>query len=375
MTAEEDAFDECVSTLLAEFSTYDQMVDVVSCLESFFNHVYREQLTYFDRFPLIRNPELTPDITVLFNNNYGLTIELKRTFPLNDEGFLDDVRQLKSYDRELTLRAGEDGETEVPDIMDIVIIIQSDNANEIFKRFTRVCEENGIRFENNLIFMEFYYDSSGTISRYVLKKWAGPNRAFRDDLGEEGLESILGTQARSIRVRPEHFIEFNITRVFMNDQPPPIYMAVILWVKVLINFLSEDQREALRLGGPSKRLVLDIDVDTVLAFINEQLLKVGRVRRPWVRRGFEFLQGCGLAEVESDGRIKVQYWNVPVSSREFTSDAERKIDELREYGQRLVRLNCRGSSGVAQTDERAPDVKREGEQRSLRDYRTANSET
>lgn len=202
MTPEEDPVERCVSDLMAEFSTYDQMVDIVSCLESFFKNAYREQLSYFDRFPQIQDPELTPDVTVLFRNGYGLVIELKRTFPLNDKGFLADIKQLESYDRKLALRAGEDGGTILPDVMDIVIMINSENATEIFKRFTRVCEENGIGFENNLVFMEYYYDSSGTTSRYVLKKWAGPNRAFRDGLGEEGLESILGTQGKPIRVKP-----------------------------------------------------------------------------------------------------------------------------------------------------------------------------
>jgi hypothetical protein len=344
------------------------MVDLVSCLESFFKNAYREQLSYFDRFPQIEDPELTPDVTVLFRNGYGLVIELKRTFPLNDRGFLADIQQLKSYDRNLALRAGDDGRTTVPNVMDIVIMINSENATEIFKRFTRVCEENGITFENNLVFMEYYYDSSGTTSRYVLKKWAGPNGAFRDGLGEEGLESVLGTQGKPIRVKPEQFIEFNITRVFTNDQPPAIYMAVILWVKVLINFLSDEQKEALRIGGASKRLGLDLDVDKVSDFINERMLRGGRVRRPWVRRGFEFLSSCGLAEIDPDGTVRVQYWNVPVSSREFASDAEKKMDEVREYGERLVRLHCQKLLGEAHEEVKEPEVSRKATQKSLQEF-------
>jgi hypothetical protein len=167
---------------------------------------------------------------------------------------------------------------------------------------------------------------------------------------------------------PEHFIEYKVTRVFMNDQPPAIYIAVVLWVKVLINLLSDEQKEALRVGGPNKRLPLDLNVDAVQRFINDEMLRGGHVRRHWVRSGLEFLRSCGLAEVKEDGTVRVQYWNVPASSREFASEAERAMDEVREYGQRLARMHCKGPPQEPQEEEPAPGTERKERQSRLLDY-------
>ena len=64
----EARFKECFERLQNEFSTYDQTVDVVSCLELFFEEGLREEVDHFDRFPRFTDPELTPDATVIFRH-------------------------------------------------------------------------------------------------------------------------------------------------------------------------------------------------------------------------------------------------------------------------------------------------------------------
>ena len=107
--AEEDLIRECIRTVRNVFTTYDQAVDIISSLEAFFEEGYHDAVECFDRFPKFKDPDLTPDGTVLFKNGYGLVIEIKRTLPDNEEGFLRAVHQVKGYDTDMDFKASDGG--------------------------------------------------------------------------------------------------------------------------------------------------------------------------------------------------------------------------------------------------------------------------
>jgi hypothetical protein len=362
---EEDVRD-CIRSVKNEFTTYDQTVDIVSCLEVVLEEVYHDAIDLFDRFPRFRDPDLTPDGSVLFKNGYGLVVEVKRTLPDNDAGFLRSVQQLKRYDTELDMRT-RDGGTRVPEVMDIALLIKADNANEIFTRFQRVCEEEGIAFDRNLVLMEFYYDSSDTVSKYVIRKWIGSNRPFRDELGEDGLEEVLGRRAKSLSVLPEQFISRKLASVFVNDDPPPIYTVVLLWTKVLHNLLEPEQREEWRVAGPTKRLFIECDVDEIVTFINDGLLEKGRVRRGWIVRALEFLQTCGLAEFPSRDRVRITYRNLRqmISPRTYETDGQKTVDEHREYCGLFASIYCKRSMEGDGSGERVESTEEGARQETL----------
>lgn len=245
----------CIKNLINDFKTYDQAVDVVSCLESVFKFGYKNWLTYFDRFPYISSSDLTPDFSVLLNKKYGLIFEVKRTFPKDDIGFKKEVEQLLSYDKKLEFKCDRLGRTLIPDTHDIVLIISATQSNQIFNRLNRLIEENlDFKFENNIIFMEYFYNTSDTEARYVFRKFMGVNREFRDTFlpEKERLEYILGECAGSLECYPRYFMQYKVNQVLCNDKPPELYTAVFLWTKIFYSYLSEEQKKDWARGNPKK---------------------------------------------------------------------------------------------------------------------------
>ena len=366
----EERFRVCFKQWQDRFSTYDQAVDVISCLELFFEEGYAERLDHFERFPRDADSGFTPDATVLFENGYGLVIELKRTFPRDDTAFRREIDQLRSYDGGMAFQSS-DGGSKVPDVMDIMLLIKFDNSNEIFRRFNTICEEEGIEFEHNLVFMEYNYDASNSVEKYVIRKWMGDNREFRDGLGDDGLEALLGVRGLPIIVPPAKAAERNLTRVFINDEPPEIYTVVFLWTRVLYNLLDGEQRERWRVAGPDRTLPIDLDVDELVRFVNDRIVERGMVRKRWMTRAMEFLRACGLATDLPDGRARVLYRNLRqmTGARKYASDGQQEFDRVRDLGAYFIDLYCRRlveGRAVPEEEEATPDGP--AEQRSLLEF-------
>lgn len=181
MPNDREAFRTCYNSLIDEFTTYDQTVDVVSCWESIFRNGYKDKIRYFDRYPNIPPNGLTPDFTVLFNKNYGLIFEVKRTFPQDENAFKNEMRQLLSYDADLALKADNSGNRIIPKVHDIVLVVSAMDSYQILGRFNNIANESEeFDFENNVIIMEYFYQTNRT-SRYVFRKLMGENRNFRDE--------------------------------------------------------------------------------------------------------------------------------------------------------------------------------------------------
>ena len=132
---EREKFQNCYNKLMDSFTTYDQNVDVVSCWESIINYGYREEHIFFDRYPCFGENNLTPDFTVLFNEEYGIIFEIKRTFPNDEQGFKSVVKQLMSYDTKSEMRADPNGTMITPKCHDIVIVVGMMDSYEILARF------------------------------------------------------------------------------------------------------------------------------------------------------------------------------------------------------------------------------------------------
>jgi hypothetical protein len=104
---------ECVDRLLHGFTTYDRAVDVVSAFEMAFTTSRSDvpgTVRHFERFPRIPigdGSPLTPDFTVVFNDDTGLVGEIARI--AQHENSVESLcRQLQKYDalRQLPDRSG-----------------------------------------------------------------------------------------------------------------------------------------------------------------------------------------------------------------------------------------------------------------------------
>ena len=314
MAKEYDSPNKCKKDLIDSFSTYDQTVDVVSCWQSILSYSYRDRLTYFDRFPDLSPHRLTPDFTAVFNGKYGIVFEVKRTFPNEEVPFRKEIDQLLAYDNDdIEFKINNDGKTTKLKNHDIVLLLKAESSsNEVFLRLNRIIEdESELVFRNNLIFLEYFYTSKDRVSRYVFRKFLGENRKFRDKSlpGDIRLETILGT-GKSLSSYPKHFIKFKFNYVLCNDQPPPLYMSVFLWSKVLFNYLEVDQINDWKRGNTQKIQQIELSIDELLNNINTNIIIQGNVRRKWVTDSLKFLEMADLATIDDSETVIINYRNL-----------------------------------------------------------------
>ena len=353
-----NSFQNCYKNLVNGFTTYDQAVDVVSCIESIFRYAYKDELLYFDRFPSIPPTNLTPDFTVLFQGDYGLVFEVKRTFPQDDLAFEKEINQLLSYDNVIELKSSDDGQRAKPAIHDIVLVISADNSNEIFNRINHLLREKAnFRFRNNIIFMEYFYNTNDSESHYVFRKFLGENRGFRDESLPEDkrLEYQLGEKGKSFKCYPKHFIKYKVNEVLCNDKPYELYMSVFLWTKVFYSYLDAEQKLEWNRGNPRKIQTIILKIDQLLANLNINYIPKGNVRKKWLTDTIDFLQDADLAVKDSDETATIYFCNLNKKiggKAYFTSDGVAEKYEIGEYGRLIADQYCNNLNKKRELDKK-----------------------
>jgi hypothetical protein len=325
---------------------------------------------YFDRFPNTLPNRLTPDFTVLFNENYGLIFEVKRTFPKDDDAFKKEIKQLLAYDAKLALKADDSSNRVTPTVHDIVLVISATNSYEIFNRFNKLVSESGeFKFENNVILMEYFYHTGDRDSRYIFRKFMGENRKFRDELlpTKKRFEYILGEKAQSFSCYPRHFIKYKVNKVLCNDKPPGLYMAVYLWTKVFYNYLSDEQKKEWRRGNSQRIQSISISVDELLNNLNSNYIPKGNIRKRWLTDSIRFLEDAGLAFRPSDRRIEIRFRNLTqmIGHRKYTLEGEAEQEKIREYAHLIADQYCKNIIEEKKPDKKAKPMVKKGKQTTL----------
>ncbi len=292
---------------------------------------------------------LTPDFAALFEKQYAIIGEFKRTFPEEDIPFRKEIEQLLKYDKPLPF-ALENGEFITPTIQDIVLVINADNSAEIASRINGLVREQGYSFQNNLILMEYHFNSGDRVSRYTIRKFQGENRRFRDTClpPEVRLETNLGDRHKSIRVKVAQFMPYKLKEVLCNDSPPAIYLATHFWTDIFPTLLSTEQLQTWARKNPQKIMPVEIDVGELTTALNHDYWPDVRVRSDWTRSGLDFLVAAGLASVSVTGKYTVRFSNraARFGARTFGEPEEIEHDVSRECAEMLADEYCRSTTGL-----------------------------
>ncbi|MFA4889975.1 MAG: hypothetical protein WC628_10480 [Candidatus Omnitrophota bacterium] len=342
-----DSLNGCIDNILKGYTEYDRTVDVVSGFEAFFNNSdYNGHLIYFDRFPRISSPQkLTPDFTVLFNN-YGLIFEITKGIAKekDDKPLEKKLRQLLKYDSKLEFKSDDENNKVIPEIQDIVLILDVRDANEAFVRINQKIEENSeFEFKNNLILLDYNFIPEDCC--YSLRKFAGKNRCFRDGFLPEDiqLEKNMGTMSKSLRFYPKHFMLQKSKSNLCNDQPTDLYMSVYLWSRILYNYLDANQRAQYQKGSSRIKQYINLNIDVLVKDINNKYIKNGNVHTTWIKDAMKFLEKANLAEFTSRRDVTIHYHNLQkgsLSKRRYGSEAASEHDGLYELAKLIAQRHC-----------------------------------
>jgi hypothetical protein len=283
--------------LLREYRGYDAKVDIVSAFEVFFceSTSLPKTVAHFERFPRYRGPDgeiVSPDFTVLFADGTLLVGEISKL--ARAEGSLRDLlHQIGRYDTLTQAPCGPHagGGHELVDVneVDVLVLVPDAESNAAIDRINEAIAEAryGYHPSQRPTIMGWSFDAAG--SRYVFKYDGRSNNPRPRSHGRDpSLTGWLEGGHDTLVCPAERLAPLKVRHRFMNDRPPGLYMATILWLDALPAAASPN--------------VPPVDLEVQAADLAEYL----RGSYGWgdvnaVNTGLEFLQRGGLVRQTADG--------------------------------------------------------------------------
>jgi hypothetical protein len=270
--------------LLAEYTLYDEHVDVVSAFECLFTGPKDMAATvrHFERFPKISvdGQAHTPDFTVLFTDDTALVGEISNL--ALHEGSVDKAcRQLGRY----AILSHVPDETGRPVRVAAVDVVQYVPMRIGPDAVRRVISERMLNPQHDYnppaapCIVQYARDSE----RYMFQRISD---AVNGCINGHGREPHLGARIGSLNVPAALFAATKANRQFINDPVPALYMAVHLYTHTWPTQY-----------GSRKDEITVIPSET--AQILRQEFRVGS--KEDIRRALELLVAAGLAADNKDG--------------------------------------------------------------------------
>lgn len=339
--------------LKCDYSNYERTVWVVNSIEGHLQRYYSALMVYFDRYPRIKvdGKELTPDFTVVFSGPYEIVGEVKRALGRNE---IIDKRfeQIKEYDQPMQLRTAEGNVYQhFTANHDILLLINAEYANPESKKLSELvkAERKNGKLVRAVSVFSTAYDNQAAKARWILT-WQNYSDKLRDTKLPAGqrLSERHQEAEEPILIYPDDFTGVQAIHRFCNDDPPPIYVTVILWSRIFPRMMTTEQRDSWTLDSDCQGVV-DIKVtveqlvDTTRKFVNYQ------VKASLLRDVLKVLCKAKLAEQKSEGEYIVHFRRLRLANVEDGEEGEElKLDHVKEA---LIRAIVRGeflkrSSGV-----------------------------
>jgi hypothetical protein len=246
---------------------------------------------------------VTPDVGVLLSTNAGVLAEVKKSFPAEEQYWLDDFKQLMAYDDDLTGWPSMSGTVTTHDV---VLLLHQSRARAVSK-FYEKHSGSTIQFQRPFCIVEF--NRSNERKAYFF---------FRKERGDLSEATINQRLENGVQVPM-----FELTRAYSEikiyDQEPPLaYMLHLIWEQV-INAKASDNPKYPALKK-LQRIDVEVSVEEVVnelceKFSFHQLHAQASERQPkipkaeWVKRAFDRLVKAGEAEWldHAAGKLKAKF--------------------------------------------------------------------
>jgi len=270
--------------LLAEYTLYDEHVDVVSAFEYLFTGPVDMAVTvrHFERFPKITvdGQPNTPDFTVLFADDTALVGEISNL--ALHEGSVDKAcKQLGRY-AVLSHVSDETGRPVPVAAVDVVQYVPMRIGPDAVRRVIAermLNPEHDYNPPNAPCIVQYARDSE----RYMFQQISNPMNGSIDG---HGREPHLGARIGSLNVPAALFAATKANRTFINVPVPALYMAVHLYTHTWPT----------QYGGRKEEITVN---PTDTAETLRQEFRVGS--KDDIRRALDLLVAAGLAADNKDG--------------------------------------------------------------------------
>lgn len=326
-------------SLRIEFQEYDQLVELVCCIELWLEHnygpggTYGARLVYFDRYPpcVSEQGQYGPDFTALFEDGYGLVGEVKRWVHPPGEGLEALLRQLHTYASvDFPLRAQDEPEPSiVPARKDTLLLMPLLNAVEAIGLVGDARNANGEldlaaspvmighgpddrRGPEEYYWWNFkWYDIEGN-SRFLAPNVMSPEMGDHEgDLNHQ----FCSADALPMHVEREKHSERKVAISFCSDEPPAIYALVNkVWRYIHTDFVASLSEQEKNRWVRKSRIEAHLSVSEMTDSLSRKMA-AGAVRGQWIRTALDLLVEIGWAK-KIDGDQYLLDFKKPASMKQ-----------------------------------------------------------
>ena len=256
--------------------------------------------------------EITPDLIVQLENNYGIVSESKKSFPQNKELWIGSFSQLQKYDDDLK---GWKTVDELISISDIVLLTHYKIKVEVFDYIKEQISNGSLSFHRNFTAISFLRTLEANTYLSFEKFYGNLN----DNVLDERFRRIVGIPLKIIL--PLSNIKF------YDDKPELPYIMEILWNKI---FSQYPKIEEFMESGGIKIMKIEVNMDELTQKLREQFSDYyeGDSRQPqipktkWVKEAMDMLVKLNYANKDDtdDRKYFVRYKSINDTMSRFTRD-------------------------------------------------------
>ncbi|MHB8968789.1 MAG: hypothetical protein ACYC5A_09555 [Thermoleophilia bacterium] len=298
--------------MLVGYSNYQQCVEIVCCWHSWFTKKGYDGSS-FDHYPSRKTAvgnTITPDFVVDFpKNNYTLIGEVCR-LPDQQQGFEKSVSQAKSY-------------TEYSDNTDVIMLIPLNDAAAAEKRMVANDLLGEEQESEPVVIISYARIDNDVVPKWIFSRPAGPRKViFRDTFLDDkhSLHNTFNVSLETITVVPKYVKRMLVNFPICNDDPPPLFLACVLWQRVFPGMLKEDKFIKHRARQES------LNISTSLSAIRKKANEKGiKTKKGCFESAVALLTDAGLIEKISGEKSKYIIKFGLVRSRGVANDLHEKI--------------------------------------------------
>jgi len=321
----EKKIEEKVNKTIEKIDNYNQTLEAMIC----FSHILRwddekEEFKPNSYSFIARNMgtsennritpknEITPDLIVQLDGNYGIVCEAKKSFPQNRNLWKSNFNQLQKYDDELK---GWKTSKEYIKTSDIVLLTHYKIKVGVSDYLEENISNKNLFFDRNFSAIAFQRTLEANIF-LTLEKFYGN---LFDTVLNERLRRIVGVPLKKI-------IPLNNIK-FYDDKPELSYMMEILWNKI---FSQYPKMEEFMESGGIKIMTIEVNVDKLTQKLRKQFSDYieGDSRQPelpktkWVKEAMDMLVRLNYAKKDDkeDNNYTVKYKSIKNTLQRFTRE-------------------------------------------------------
>lgn len=335
----------CVDRRHHTFRTYNDTVDVISGWETVFG-VYESyfDLYHFDRFPASTSDsiEYTPDFTVYFNDDYGVTAKvLPKTLHLDPPEIAESLLEMLSECDSGFAITRSDGMDVVPTDMDIVVFVPDSYSSQFGNILDTRFSSGDLDIKNNVVLLRYGMDDER--AHYIFQRETALGDEFREDElpDEESLNETIGPDGdyQSYKLGTREFLRPKTKKPIYNVSPPESYLATFLWMKEFPTELARDDFIDWKKGKINKQKQISVDCQRLTDKLNTERIVDGELRVEWITQTLEFL--CTTKNAEGDNNSYHVMYTGLVRDIDMSGDESEEYQRATELAMKLIKRYCR----------------------------------